>query len=202
MLSESQRRSLELAASTYEAAVGQAAGYLQARGIEATTARTYRLGYVADGEYAGRLAIPYITADGSVVDIRYRAISPEQTPKYLSRPGSKSHLFSVASLLADGDTVYITEGEIDAITLNQLGFNAVGVPGASNWQDHWRRLFDDYDHVIVVCDGDQAGRDFGKKVAEKIDGATAIHLPDGEDVNSLYVSNREALLSLTTLVAV
>lgn len=200
MLSESQRRSLELAAATYEAAVAGAVEYLRARGIEATTARTYRLGYVADGEYAGRLAIPYITADGSVVDIRYRALSPEQSPKYLSRPGSKSHLFSVSSLLADGDTVYITEGEIDAITLNQFGFNAVGVPGASNWQEHWKRLFDDYDRVIVVCDGDQAGRDFGKKVAERIDGATAVHLPEGEDVNSLYVTDRDALLTALSAV--
>lgn len=194
MLSESQRRSLELAAQSYEAAVDQAAEYLQARGIEAATARTYRLGYVAEGEYAGRLAIPYITADGSVVDIRFRAVNPGDSPKYLSRPGSKSHLFSVSALLADGDTIYITEGEIDAITLNQCGLNAVGVPGASNWQEHWKRLFDDYDHVIVVCDGDQAGRDFGKKVAEKIDGATAVHLPDGEDVNSLYVQHGEAVL--------
>lgn len=194
MLSESQRRSLESAAATYEAAVGQASEYLLARGIEPQTARTYRLGFVADGEYAGRLAIPYITADGSVVDIRFRAIGPDQTPKYLSRPGSKSHLFSVSSLLADGDTIYVTEGEIDAITLNQIGLNAVGVPGAANWQEHWKRLFDDYDHVVVVCDGDQAGRDFGKKVAEKIDGATAVYLPDGEDVNSVYTQYGEAVL--------
>lgn len=185
----------------YEAEAGRVTEYLQARGIEAQTARTYRLGYAADGEYAGRLAIPYITADGSVVDIRYRALTPEQNPKYLSRPGSKSHLFSVGSLLADGDTVYITEGEIDAITLNQCGLNAVGVPGASNWQEHWKRLFDDYDHVIVVCDGDQPGRDFGKKVAERIEGATAIHLPDGEDVNSMYVNDRDALLGALRVAA-
>jgi len=138
----------------------------------------------------GRLAIPYITADGSVVDVRYRALS-DSGPKYLSRPGAPTRLFSVKSLLRASETIYITEGEIDALTLNQIGLPAVGVPGANGFQQHWSLLFGDFDSVKVICDGDSAGRDFGKRLAQEIEGSTIIHLPDGMDVNEIYASEGE-----------
>lgn len=197
LLSESQRQSLERAASTYQDHLAHAMPYLEGRGISAATAHGFRLGYVPMGEeYAGRLAIPYLTADGSVVDIRFRALSQEQSPKYMSRPQSKNRLFGVTSLLDSGPVVWVTEGEIDCITLVQAGLPAVGVPGASSWQPHWRRLFADYDRVIVVCDGDSAGRDFGKRVIEQVEGAHMVVLPDGQDVNSIFVNEGvESLLS-------
>lgn len=192
MLSKSQRESLERSVSAYEAHLDDVAPYLVGRGISQQTARTYRLGYVADpvargdDEYAGRLAIPYITT-GGVVDIRYRALVPDAQQKYLSRPGSKVRLFGVTALMEPGDTIALCEGEIDTMTMNQCGVHAVGVPGANAWKDHWRLLFSDYDNVIVVCDGDQAGRDFGRKVADRMDNVTIVHLADGDDVNSVYV---------------
>lgn len=188
LLSESQRRSLEQAAASYEAHLDTAMPYLASRGISEQTARTFRLGYVPQGdEYAGRLAIPYLTADGSVVDIRFRAIG-DVSPKYISRPQSKVHLFGVAALLDPGPVVWLTEGEIDCITLTQAGLPACGVPGSNSWQPHWRRLFSDYDRVVAVCDGDAAGRDFGKRVIDQIDGAVMVVLPDGQDVNSVYIN--------------
>lgn len=199
LLSASQRESLERAVATYEAHLEQAMPYLAARGITEQTARTYRLGYVAeppvrgDDEYLGRLAIPYLVTTGPV-DIRYRAIRPGDEPKYKSRPGSHVRLFGVKALTVHSDTIVLTEGEIDCITLNQIGVPAVGVPGANAWKDHWRLLFADYDNVLVVCDGDQAGRDFGKRMAERIDGAQVVHLPDGADVNDVFVHQGEAAL--------
>lgn len=187
-ISDSLRRSLELQVAQHEVAIAHAVPYLQGRGITKDAAVSYRLGYVEEGEYAGRLAIPYITADGSVVDIRYRTLT-DQTPKYMSRSGSKVRLFSVSSLLGKSNTIVITEGEIDAITLNMCGVPAIGVPGANGWKTHWRLLLADFTNIIVVCDGDQAGRDFGKKIAQEIDEVQVVHLPDGEDVNSFYLTN-------------
>ena len=192
LLSKSLRKQLEDAAKTYEAALAPAVPYLQGRGIKKETALSYRLGYVAqplpgDGDYVNRLAIPYITADGSVVDVRYRSLN-DTGPKYLSRPNATARLFSVSSLLTQSDTMYITEGEVDAITLNQMGLPAVGIPGANQYQRHWSLLFADFDTVKVICDGDQAGRDFGKRLSQEIEGATVIHLPEGRDVNDIYVN--------------
>lgn len=197
VLSPSQRESLERATSAYEAHVDEVAGYLTARGITRETARMYRLGYVAkpmrgDDEFAGRLAIPYITTTG-VIDIRYRTVNNEE-PKYLSRGGAKTHLFGVTALTREGSSIAITEGEIDCMTLNQCGINAVGVPGATQWRDFWPLMFSDYDEVVVVCDGDKAGRDFGRKVAEKLEGVVVIHMPDGMDVNEVYVQEGQDAL--------
>lgn len=200
MLSESQRRSLELATATYAADIDLALPYLAGRGISEQTARMFRLGVVTednvlrgDSDYIGRLAIPYITT-GGVVQVRFRALSVDQTPKYLSRAGSKTLLFGVTALVNATDTIVLTEGEIDAITWSQCNVPSVGIPGAQNWKDHWRLLFTGIDHVICVCDGDGAGRDFGKRIASEIDGATVIHLPDGMDSNDIFVQQGAAAL--------
>lgn len=201
MLSESQRKYLELATATYQRDVSEALPYLEGRGLSEQTVRTYRLGLVTpdnvlqgDQEYIGRLCIPYLTTGGPV-QVRFRALHPEQQPKYLSKSGAKALLYSSPSLLRADNTVVIVEGEIDAMTWNQCDVPAVGVPGAQNWRDHWRMLFNDFDHVFVVCDGDSAGRDFGKRMAQEIEGAVVIALPDGTDSNDIYVhEGRESLL--------
>jgi DNA primase len=41
----------------------------------------------------------------------------------------------------------------------------------------------------VFADGDTAGRDFAKDLARKVAGVIPITIPDGEDVNSLFIKN-------------
>jgi len=192
-LSVSQKSYLEKATEAYHLQIDTGgAAYLTGRGIGKEVAGMYRLGnvvepLVGDDDYAGRLAIPYITPAG-VVDIRYRALMPEQSPKYLSRTGAEAKLYNVSALLKSSDTIAICEGEIDAITMDALvGIPAVGVPGANNWRRHFSLLFEDYSQVLVMCDGDQAGKDFGKRISSELDGATIIHCPEGSDVNDLYL---------------
>lgn len=192
-LSVSQKKYLETATEVYHEQLEHADHYLRERGISLEVAATYRLGVVVeplpgDSDFTNRLSIPYLTM-GGVVDLRYRALLPEQTPKYLSRPSAHSTLYNVNALFSDSSTIAICEGELDTIVMDAIvGVPAVGVPGANNYKDHYRLLFEDYERVLVVCDGDQAGRDFGKRVAADIEGATIIHLPDGLDVNDLYLS--------------
>ena len=203
-LSRSQKDFLQEAASTYHDHIHLAYDYLATRGLSEETADMYRLGVVTqthaalgDEDYVGRLSIPYITASSDVVAIRYRSMDSSE-PKYLSAPGTEAHLYSVTSLLADSDVCVITEGEIDAMTLNQIGIPAVGVPGAKAWKPHFHLLFEDFDRVLIACDGDQAGREFGRLVSDQVHGAITVHLPDGQDVNSIYVSEGDT--SLRTLL--
>lgn len=193
-LSASLKRSLSKAAETYSSSVAVAGDYLTARGITPEVAHGFRLGVVVDPlpgdeDYAGRLAVPYLTPAG-VVDIRYRALHEGQSPKYLSRPAAQTRMFNVQALLTDSDVIAVCEGEIDTIIMHALvGVPAVGIPGANNFKDHYRLLLEDFDRVIVMCDGDQAGREFGKKLASECDNATVVHLPDGSDVNDFYLSD-------------
>jgi len=198
-LSASQRESLEAATANYYSTVAEARTYLEARGLDGATCAMYRLGFVANPEvgheqFVGRIAIPYLTPAG-VVDIRFRRIEDHDgprsggPPKYLGLDGVKTGMFGVMALTMDTDFIAITEGELDAVTLTaRCGIPAVGIPGAQGWKAHYGKCLQDFERVFVFCDGDKTGRDFGKTVAREIRYATTIHLPEGEDVNSMFVN--------------
>ena len=195
MLSQSARESLEEAAAVYQQAVEYAGPYLGSRGLNRQVADTVRLGYVTPDNamvghegYIGRLSIPFITPTG-VVDIRFRSITDDDSPKYLSRSGADPHLYNVLAFQSDEDFIAVCEGEIDTMTAHYMcGIPTVGLPGANSWKPFYARAFMDYRKVFVLADGDQAGRDLGKKIAQQIDVATVVSMPDGMDVNDVFLA--------------
>lgn len=182
---------LEQMTERYERSISLAEEYLSSRGLTIADAATYRLGVVSDDSpesapYLGRLSIPYLTPAG-VRDIRFRSLDGSD-PKYMSRPGAHGLMFNVGALWQDADTIAICEGEMDAIVMDLYsGIPAVGIPGAQAWKKHFAKLFADYDRVLVIGDGDAAGREFVRSVVSKIDHAIPIHMDDGLDVNELYL---------------
>lgn len=138
--------------------------------------------------YRGRLAIPYLTPTG-VVDIRFRAMGHEE-PKYMGLPGTHTRMYNVVALQQANNFIAVCEGEIDAITLHyKCGIPAIGVPGANSWKKHYTRMLADFDTVYVFADGDQPGSDFAKSLAKELNTVVALQMPDGEDVNSMYLSH-------------
>ena len=139
----------------------------------------------------GRLAIPYLTPAG-VVSIRFRTLT--DGPKYLSRTGDHPTLYNVFDLHVPSPVICVTEGELDAVIVSKVvgphragGLPAVGAPGAQAWRDYYRIILQDYEKVLVLADGDQAGRDFAKRVVEGLNNAVVVPMPDGHDVNDLYL---------------
>jgi hypothetical protein len=197
-LTVEQRQQLEAQTARYQHSLYIAADYLSNRGITEDTAVTARLG-VVDDEIHGdpdaafqRLSIPYSTRSG-VVDLRFRCIrghdcSAVGCAKYLGRPGSNLRIYGVEDLVSAGDTIAVTEGELDRLILRQLGYSAVGLPGAESWKRHWHRLFEDFERIVVFGDGDSAGRRFIKKFMDEFPQSTeGVQLPDEEDVNSMFL---------------
>ena len=97
MLSNDARLALEIATETYSQQLDEAGRYLTSRGITKEAAQKHRLGFVASPmigheDMIGRLSIPYVTPAG-VVEMRFRSIDPNTNPKYLSRVGSKTHMY-------------------------------------------------------------------------------------------------------------
>jgi DNA primase len=191
-LGSSQKLSLLEAAKHYYQSLPLAEEYLEKRGITSEAARTFRLGVVEDPlpgheNYKDRLVIPYITKTG-IIDLRFRAMNHAE-PKYLGLPGASTHLYNVLSVFnAIGDWIAICEGEIDTITLDAIGIPALGVPGANNWKRHYSKILQDFDKIYVFADGDQAGADFGRSLARELANVIVIQMPEGEDVNSMYIS--------------
>lgn len=197
-LTPEARSLLETQTSRYQNNLHVAAEYLEGRGITEATAVSARLGVVDEPVHGDpdaafqRLSIPYATRSG-VVDLRYRCIRDHDCgevgcPKYLGRPGATLRLYGVDDLVSAGDTIAVTEGELDRLILRQLGHPAVGLPGAESWKRHWHRLFEDFQRVVVFGDGDAAGVRFIRKFLDQFPQSTeAVQLPEGEDVNSMYL---------------
>jgi DNA primase len=191
-LTYSQKKSLQEAAEKYNLNLSLAEEYLLQRGLTLKDGNRYLLGVVTDplpGHelYKDRLVIPYITRTG-IVDIRFRSMDNTE-PKYLGLPGASTHLFNVSALFRANDWIAVCEGEIDTITLDtKVGFPTIGVPGANNWKKHYYKLLADFEKIFIFADGDQAGQDFARQLAKELGTVTIISMPEGEDVNSIYVS--------------
>ena len=188
---ESQKDLLELATKRYQENIYLAEDYLRSRGITIEVARLARLGVVAEPEvgheaFLGRLSIPYITKSG-VVDLRFRSLNPAVEPKYMGMTGADTKMYNVLDIERAGDWIGVCEGELDTVTLSKcIGVPCVGVPGANSWKKHYTRLLADFERVFVFADGDQPGKEFATGLARELP-VTIVSMPDGEDVNSVYV---------------
>lgn len=188
--SQSQRESLTRAAKFYHSALHEAEEYLAERGLTLEQATKARLGVVLEPltgheAYINRLAIPYLTRSG-VVDLRFRSMDLSE-PKYMGLTGATTHLYNVGAFFRATSYISICEGEIDTITLDvACGIPAVGVPGVNNWKKHYTRLLQDFEKVFLFADGDNAGSEFGKSLARELGNLVIVHMPEGEDVNSMY----------------
>lgn len=134
-----------------------------------------------------QVTIPYHVA-GSVVLIRGKEIGG----KYLTPPGAKTRLFN-SDAIWETDEVIITEGEFDALVLEQQGYKAVGAPGANVWQDTWDGYFAHVRRVYIVFDPDETGKRGADKLREKLSPRSRIvslPVPDGvdpKDVDPTYL---------------
>lgn len=150
-----------------------------AKDILATGLCVERNGAIADA-LAGMVTIPYHVA-GTIVSVRGRAwpftlADFEAWPyepyepfkgKYRTLPGDRSRLFN-SDATWDTDEVFVCEGEFDAIVLEQQGLPAVGVPGATSWQDTWDGYFEQVKRAWLVFDRDQAGEKAATKLMERL----------------------------------
>jgi len=195
-----QRSSLENQTERFHANLEAAADYLVGRGITEETADMARLGVVDEqleewpnlataGNY---LSIPYITRSG-VVDLRYRCIrdhdcKAEGCGKYLTRTGQRSRIYGVEDLIDAGSAICVTEGEMDRLILRQLGYPTVGFPGSGTWKPHYRRLFEDFNRIVVFADGDNAGAGFATTWSGLFPRSVEIaQMDEKEDVNSSFL---------------
>ena len=113
----------------------------------------------------------------------------EDHGKYEGIAGDSTHLYNVGALHVARDTIVVTEGELDALISTEAGMPAVGVPGATNWKPFYYRLFDDYERVIVLGDGDEAGRSFAATLTRNLPNATRKPMPSDYDVTSYVVEH-------------
>ena len=145
-----------------------------------------------------RLMVPLVAPGGSVVGFGARALSDQDSPKYLNSPetavyhkGAFLFAFEQARRQAEPDgELIVVEGYFDAIALHQAGLrNAVATSGTALTPDQARLLRRVAPRVVLTYDGDAAGqeammRSLGVLLAEGLEVLVA-DLPQGEDPDTL-----------------
>jgi len=159
--------------------------YLAARGIESTTAREFGIGaYRGSGIFRGRLVIPIHDERGELVAYCGRALDGTE-PRYRFPSGfPKSEiLFNLHRAAASGrQTVVVVEGFFDCLKLRQAGLSSVvALMGTALYSPQQRRLLERFRRVILMLDGDEAGRRASATMAARLQphaSVGVIHLPD------------------------
>ncbi len=104
----------------------------------------------------------------------------------------------------DTTKLILTEAIIDAATLLQYTDNKIlacyGTNGFTAEHEQAIKELKQLEEIIIFFDGDEAGREGSKKIAEKLSAIfkgklSMINTPDGEDVNSLAQSHEPEIFS-------
>ena len=152
------------------------------------------------GKFRYRVVLPIQTVEGKLLSYVGRAVRKGMVPK--SRKARSPHrtLFGLQELIGKTGgrvhTLVLTEGEFDAMYLQQCGFPAVANMGTSLLGPEKIRLLRRYaDQVVLSYDGDDAGRKAMYGDEKRREGelsllsryvpTISVHLPDGLDPNDL-----------------
>ena len=160
--------------------------YWTQRGLSDTTIDRFLLGW--DGR---RYTIPAVYR-GIPFGVKRRQsdIDDGIPAKYVSLTGSRVGIFN-ADALWTAHEVIICEGEIDAMLLCQVGYNAVSsTGGAGTWKPEWAKFFAGVQRITILYDNDAAGRDGALKVRATLARARIATYPDGiKDAGELFATH-------------
>lgn len=172
------------------------------RGISAETLNRFNVGYVEawrhpdkpDAPASQRLIIP--TSQNSYVA---RAAGPDIEPRYLKV--GKTEILNKEALQAAQTPIFITEGELDALSIIDVGGEAVAL-GSTNMIDRLLDLLRESrpaQPLIIALDNDEPGRTAALKLSYSLQ---ALNIPfygplvvseKYKDANEVLQINREEL---------
>lgn len=169
-----------------------AESYLKDRGFSDEIIKKYQLGY---DQTRKAVVIPYPGADYYAE----RLISPANgQPKYINLPGD-APTFVIKK--ADKNCYFITEGQLDALSMIQAGAsNVIASHYVSKIEDLIDKGFE-IDGAVIVADRDEPGGKIAQKLTdlftEKKITSMTVYPPDGyKDSNDLLKAEPEKLKTL------
>lgn len=176
--------------------------YLTERGISDAIQKEFKIGYYKDWKHpespqmksGERIIIP--TSKTSYVA---RAIDENVNQQYKAIKAGKSHIFNSKILSEEGnEPIFIVEGEIDALSIIEVGGKAIGLGGTSN-TGLLEREVNKKRPLILCLDNDKAGEEASKKIEDFLKkkgipfmNASETILTDVKDPNEALVKDKEA----------
>jgi DNA primase len=176
--------------------------YLVERGIDPATAVEFGVGfYAGSGLLSGRVVIPIANARGQIVAYAGRALD-NSVPKYKLPAGFRkaSELFNLHRAAATGSqTVIVVEGYFDCLRVHRAGLPwVVAMMGSSLSTEQENVLLKAFDRVVLMLDGDAAGRAANRAIAARLCRrclVSEVQVPDGAQPDQLSLAAIQQLLS-------
>ena len=134
---------------------------IETRKLKLSTLQHFHVGYNVEQH---EIAIPVIK-DSELIDYKYRGVS-EKT--FRRHPGSATWIVNEEALqhATEDGYIIITEGELDALSVYQLGHRSVVSPtGGAQGPTPWAGKIADKVKVYINVDNDEPGQDFAQKLA-------------------------------------
>lgn len=175
--------------------------YLEQRGIQRQTASCFGAGYYGGpGFLRDRMVFPIHEERGELVAYAGRTIDSRE-PRYLFPPGfRKSQVVfnlhrAVRSAGGQSGVAIVVEGFFDCLKVHQAGHaNVVALLGASVSERQWELLDTYFRELVVMLDGDEAGRRASWALAERRPDAHIAWLPAGWQPDQLSSDEIERIL--------
>lgn len=181
--------------------------YLSSRGISSETASKMWLGYEPKAEIyedvdgakrrASWKALIIPTSKSSYI---IRNTDPKATSKNRYRKEGSVNLFNKKALKEASSPIVITEGELDALSIIEVGGEAVGLGSTSNTEKLIEALkaTKPAQPLILALDNDEAGRKASEELSKSL---SELKLPfyvfnlygDAKDANEALQRDRESL---------
>lgn len=176
--------------------------YMLGRGFSSAMLNKWQIGF---DDWSGRITIPIYDAAGILVGIKGRAWQQDaelryitigdalgRPPKYGFNTYMKSmHVFGL-NRLRMGSSPVLVEGELNAIALDQLGYDAIAVAGAAFSDRQAELIISRCKEITLYLDNDPAGITGTIRVAEALDPYMPVRVIIGApaDAAAMLVSNR------------
>lgn len=170
--------------------VDHAHPYLLQRGIDRDTAAEFGVGfYGGPGLMSGRIVIPIRNVRSEIVAY---AGPDGRLPKYKLPVGFHKgwELFNIHHAAAtDSHTAIVVEGYFDCLRVHQAGFPCVvALMGSSLSASQEQVLTGRFDRVILMLDGDTAGRTASHSISARLSAkcfVALVHVPEGMQPDQL-----------------
>ena len=162
------------------------------RGFTDETLEHFHIGY---DEKRNAVAIPHFKGE-ELINIKYRFLKPKDI-RYTSEPNAEQWVFHDVGIQAGRDkkAVFIAEGEMDCMSLWQMGVRNVISPGSgANSYGTWIEEVDKIPQVWIAYDNDDPGQSAAKELAERIgpEKCRNVVYPDGtKDANEFMQGKTE-----------
>lgn len=157
--------------------------YMYQRQLTKPVIDKFHIGYDKENDC---ITFPVWDEQGHLVTITKRAI---HTKKFYLEKDIQKPVYLLNFIKQEGlDNIYVTESQINALTLWSWGFPAIALFGTGSSHQYEILKKSGITHYILCFDGDEAG-DKGIKnfISNLSDSAliTIIHVPRGKDINDL-----------------